>query len=78
MGIKFYTNELGHMTKMAAMPIYDKNLQKSSFPELNRPMALGLGMTHWIHEYYQDCCYDDLVLTLTFLRQGQLWENANT
>ena len=29
-----YTNELGHMTNMAAMPIYDKNLKKSSsFPE---------------------------------------------
>ena len=28
-----YTNELGHMTKMAAMPIYDKNLKKSSSPE---------------------------------------------
>ena len=27
-GMKIYTciNELGHMTKMAAMPIYDKNL----------------------------------------------------
>ena len=26
-------NELGHMTKMAAMPIYGKNLKKSSSPE---------------------------------------------
>ena len=25
--------ELGHMTKMAAMPIYGKNLKKSSSPE---------------------------------------------
>ena len=24
-----YTNELGHMTHMAAMPIYGKNLQKN-------------------------------------------------
>ena len=30
MGKKINTNELGHMTKMAAMPIYGKNLQKSS------------------------------------------------
>ena len=29
-----YINNLGHMTKMAAMPIYDKNLQKSSSLEL--------------------------------------------
>ena len=30
MGMKIYTNEWGHMTNMAAMPIYDKNLTKSS------------------------------------------------
>ena len=28
--MKINTNELGHMTKMAAMPIYGKNLKKSS------------------------------------------------
>ena len=28
--MKIYTNELGHMTNMAAMPIYGKNLKKSS------------------------------------------------
>ena len=32
-GMKIYTNELGHMTNMAAMPIYGKNLKKSSSPE---------------------------------------------
>ena len=26
-------NELGHMTNMAAVPIYGKNLKKSSSPE---------------------------------------------
>ena len=31
--MKIYTNELGHMTNMAAMPIYGKNLKKSSSPE---------------------------------------------
>ena len=31
--MKMYTNEVGHMTKMAAMPIYGKNLKKSSSPE---------------------------------------------
>ena len=36
--MKIYTNELGHMTKMAAMPIYGKkNFKKSSSPEpINR------------------------------------------
>ena len=31
--MKINTNELGHMTNMAAMPIYGKNLKKSSSPE---------------------------------------------
>ena len=35
---------LGHMTKMAATPIYGKNLQKSPEPE---PVTLWLGMWHW-------------------------------
>ena len=30
--MKIYTNELGHMTNMAAMSIYSKNLEKSSSP----------------------------------------------
>ena len=31
--MKIYTNELGHMTSMAAMPIYGIILKKSSSPE---------------------------------------------
>ena len=31
--MKIYTNKLGHMTNMDAMPIYGKNLKKSSSPE---------------------------------------------
>ena len=31
--MKIYTNELCHMTNVAAMPIYDKNLKKSFSPE---------------------------------------------
>ena len=31
--MKIYTNELGHMTKIATMPINGKNLKKSSSPE---------------------------------------------
>ena len=32
-GTKVYKNGPGHMTKMAAMPIYGKNLKQSSSPE---------------------------------------------
>ena len=35
-GMKIYINGPGHMTKMAAMPIYGKNLKKSSSPEPER------------------------------------------
>ena len=31
--MKIYTNELDYMTNMVAMPIYGKNLKKSSYPE---------------------------------------------
>ena len=31
--MKIYTNKLGHMTNMAAMPVYGKNIKKSSSPE---------------------------------------------
>ena len=31
--MKIYTNELGHMTNMAAMFVYGKNLKKSFSPE---------------------------------------------
>ena len=42
--MKIYTNELGHMTNMADMPIYGKNLKKIFFSRSNRPMTLKLGM----------------------------------
>ena len=31
--MKIYVNELCHMTNMADMPIYGKNIKKSSSPE---------------------------------------------
>ena len=31
--MKIYTNALGHMTNMATMPIYGKNLKKITHPE---------------------------------------------
>ena len=41
---KIYTKYFGHMTKMAAMPIYGKNLLKIFFSSTRRPVTLGLGM----------------------------------
>ena len=78
LGMKIYTNELGHMTKIATMPIYCKNLLNSS------PLE---PMTRW--PWNLVCSIKNqstikLVQRMTlgwpwfFLRQGQIWENANT
>ena len=34
--MKSFTNELGHMTNVAAMPIYGKNVKKIFFSRTNR------------------------------------------
>ena len=63
-GTKVCSNGPCHMTKMAAMPIYGKNLKKNnSSPE---PMTLKLGLQHRVLEYYQVCSNDDPGLTLTY------------
>ena len=55
------------MTKMAAMPIYGKNLKKSFGNK--RPMTLKLRVL----KYYQGYSNYDPGLTLTYLRQDQIW-----
>ena len=57
-GAKVCSNGPGNMTKMAAMPIYGKNLKKI-FSGTKRPMTLKLGMQHQVLEYYQFCSNDD-------------------
>ena len=42
--MKVYTNGLGHMTKMAATPIYGKNPSKIFFSKTNGPIAVKLGI----------------------------------
>ena len=73
MGMKIYTNELGHMTNMATMPIYGKNLKKSSTPE-------ALGRWPWnlvCSIVYASTTKVVQIVTLgwpwPFIRQGQIW-----
>ena len=74
---KIYTNYFGHMTKMAAMPIYGKNLLKIFFSRTRRPVTLRLGMEHWGCGAYQVCSNDDPMLTLTYLTsRSSLLPNA--
>ena len=46
-GKKVCLRSLGHLTKMAATPIYGKNPSKIFFSRTNGPMTLWLGMLHW-------------------------------
>ena len=43
-GTKVYINGPGHMTKMAAMPIYGKNHKKIFFSGTGEPITMKLGM----------------------------------
>ena len=43
-GTKVYINYLGHMTKMAAMPMYGKNPSKIFFSRTGEPIFMKLGM----------------------------------
>ena len=58
-GTKVCSNGPGHMTKMAAMPIYSKN-HKKIFSGTKRSMTLKLGIQHRVLEYYQVCSNNDL------------------
>ena len=42
--IKIYENDAGHMTKMAATPIYGKNPSKIFFSGTAGPISKKLGM----------------------------------
>ena len=58
-------NNLGHMTKMAAMPIYGKNPLKIFFSETNRLISMKLGVRHRWLKFYNVCINLDPVMTLT-------------
>ena len=78
------SNGPGHMSKMAAMPIYYKNLKKI-FSGTKRLMTLNLGMHHRVLEYYQICSNDDPGLTLIYFTARSnlvpyafVWEKGKT
>ena len=71
--MKTNTNEFGHMTTMADMPIYGKNLKKSSSPEpmdwwpWNLVFSIVYASTTKIVQIMT------LGWTWPILRQGQIW-----
>ena len=67
------------------MPIYGKNLKKSSSLEPKEKMTLKVGMQHCVLKYYQICSNDDPRMTLTsFMARSNLvpyafiWEKGKT
>ena len=60
-GTKFCINGPGHMTKMAAMPIYG-----IFFSRTGSTMILKLGMQHWGLKFYKVYINGDPGLTLTY------------
>ena len=75
MGMKIYINELGHITNMAAMPIYGKTLKKSSSPE-------PIDQWPWnliCNIVYRSTTKVVQIMTLGWpwpiLRQGQIWSH---
>ena len=67
---KVYINGPGHMTKIAAMPIYDKTFKNL----LTRsPIILKLGMNHWGLKVYKFYINDAPWLTLTYLTARANW-----
>ena len=72
-GKKVYINGTGHMTKIAAMLIYGKNLQKSSPKELIAlSMIMKLYMEQYVLKLYKVYINDDPELTLT---HSKTWSN---
>ena len=59
-----YVNNPGHMTKMAALPIYDKNPSKI-FSGSGGPISTKHGMYHFGLEHYNVNINYDPVMTLT-------------
>ena len=79
-GTKVCSSGPGHMTKVAAMPIYGKNMKNSSC----RLMTLKICMQHWVLEYYQIYSNNDAGLKTYFTARSNLvpyafvWEKVKT
>ena len=64
-----FINNLCHMIKMAAMPIYGKNPLRFFSSETTVQVSIKLGMKHWGLEYYNEIINFDLQMTLTYFTE---------
>ena len=72
-GTNVYINNVGHMTKMATMPIYGKNPSNIFFSETNRLISMELGVKHPWLQYYNTYINHDPVMTLTKFMARSTW-----
>ena len=63
-----YINNPGHMTKMAAMPLYGINPSKIFFSRTTGTISTKIGMNHWGLKYYNIYINHDPVMTLTYFK----------
>ena len=68
---KVYINGPGHMTNIAAMPIYGKTF--IIYSRTTSPLILKLGMLHLEFKLYKFYINDDPRLTLTYLMARSNW-----
>ena len=68
-----YINNLGHMTKMAAMPIYGNSPSKIFFSETCRLISRKLGMKHRWRKYSNVYINHDPMMTLTKFMARSTW-----
>ena len=61
-----YINNPGHMTKMAAMPIYGKKKPSKIFSGTSGLISMKLGMKYRRLKYYKVYINHDPVMTLTY------------
>ena len=77
-GTKIGSNGPGHMTKMAAMPIYMVKHEKFFFSVTKRLMTLTVGMQHHLHEYYSGLTLTYFMARSNFVSYAFVWEEGKT
>ena len=72
-----YIRNPGHMTKMAAMPIYGKNPSQIFFSRTSGPISTKLGMKHrWLKHYNVHINRDPVMILTYFTARSTLVANA--
>ena len=72
-GTKVFSRHMGHMTKMAAMPIYGKNPSQIFFSGTSKLISMKLGVKHRGLLPIIVCSNDDPGETLTYFATIQIW-----